>query len=59
MSHENTFAVSRFLNRHLALQVQNGGEDELEPWARRLMHGWDFLYEDKATWEEINNQFVL
>jgi hypothetical protein len=45
--------------RHLALQVQHGGEDELEPWARRLMHEWDFLYEDKTTWEEINNQFVL
>ena len=45
--------------RVLALKIQGDDENELENWARRLMHGWDFLYEDKTTWEEYNSGYAM
>lgn len=39
--------------RALALRIQKESGDELEDWAKRLMQEWDFLYEDKTTWEQF------
>ncbi len=47
--------------KNMAVRIQKDGEDELEDWAKRLMHSWSFLYEDKTTWEEyvrLSNQRV-
>lgn len=39
--------------RALALRIQEDGEQGLQDWAKRLMREWDFLYEDKASWEQF------
>lgn len=39
--------------RTLGAQIQNESEKSLEDWAKRLMLGWDFLHDDKMTWEEF------
>jgi hypothetical protein len=47
--------------RDLAVRIQAEGQDGLEVWAKRLMNGWDFLYEDKGSWDQfvhMNNMRV-
>ena len=38
--------------RVLAVRIRDESENNLKDWAKGLMRGWDFLYEDKTTWEE-------
>ena len=46
--------------RALAEKIQKSGNaNDLEEWARNLMKEWDFLYEDKTTWEGLNSWHVL
>ena len=39
--------------RILALRIQKESEPDLKDWAKRLMYNWDFLCEDRTTWEEF------
>lgn len=39
--------------RRLALRIQKERGQNLKDWAKRLMHNWDFLFEDRTTWEEF------
>lgn len=36
----------------LALKIVNESENDLEDWAKRLTKAWDFLYEQKMSWEQ-------
>jgi hypothetical protein len=57
--HEIPFLRNNFVP--LALKIRESGGEDLEKWAKNLMRQWDFLEEDKTTWEyyiRMNNTRV-